>query len=70
MFSLYDAYLLGELLPIFVSRTEFWLWLCRSGKPQNQLTLTNGKYFELSWLCSECNDPLFCDSNNQNACSQ
>ena len=41
-----------------------------SGKPQNQLTLTNGKYFALSWLCSECNDPLCCDSNNQNACSQ
>ena len=40
------------------------------GKPQNQLTLTNGKYFTLSWLCSECNDPLCCDSNNQNACSQ
>ena len=41
-----------------------------SGKPQNQLTLINGKYFALSWLCSECNDPLCCDSNNQNACSQ
>ena len=41
-----------------------------SGKPQNQLTLTNGKYFALSWLCSECNDPLCCDPNNQNACSQ
>ena len=40
-----------------------------SGKPQNQLTLTNGKYFALSWLCSECNDPLCCDSKNQNTCS-
>ena len=34
------------------------------------MTLTNGKYFTLSWLCSECNDQLCCDSNNQNACSQ
>ena len=41
-----------------------------SGKPQNQLTLTNGKYFALSWLCSECNDPFCCDPNNQIACSQ
>ena len=41
-----------------------------SGKPQNQLTLTNGKYFALSLLCSEYNDPLCCDSNDQNACSQ
>ena len=40
-----------------------------SGKLQNQLTLTKGKYYPLSMLCSECNDPLCCDAKHQNTCS-